>query len=56
MSYWKTDRDKEVITMTYRTVSDSSSNIITMENPNYVSVPMKVRADKEYVDMSLRPA
>ena len=36
--------------MTYRIVSDSSSNVITMENANYVSVPMKVRADKEYID------
>ena len=36
--------------MTYRIVSDSSSNIITMPDPNYISVPMKVRADKEYID------
>ena len=36
--------------MSYRIVSDSSSNVITMENPSYVSVPMKVRADKEYID------
>ena len=36
--------------MSYKIVSDSSSNVITMENPNYVSVPMKVRADKEYID------
>ena len=36
--------------MTYRIVSDSSSNVITMTNPNYVSVPMKVRAGKEYID------
>ena len=36
--------------MSYRIVSDSSSNVISMANPHYVSVPMKVRADKEYVD------
>ena len=36
--------------MTYKIVSDSSSNIITMADEHYVSVPMKVRADKEYVD------
>ena len=36
--------------MSYRIVSDSSSNVIAMANPNYVSVPMKVRADKEYID------
>ena len=36
--------------MTYKIVSDSSSNIITMADDHYVSVPMKVRADKEYVD------
>lgn len=36
--------------MTYKIVSDSSSNILTMENPNYASVPMKVRAGKEYID------
>ena len=36
--------------MTYKVVSDSSSNILTMEDPNYTSVPMKVRAAKEYID------
>ena len=36
--------------MKYRIVSDSSSNILTMEDPNFVSVPMKVRAEKEYID------
>ena len=36
--------------MTYKIVSDSSSNILTMEDPNYASVPMKVRAAKEYID------
>ena len=36
--------------MTYKIVSDSSSNILSMENPNFASVPMKVRAEKEYID------
>ena len=36
--------------MNYRIVSDSSSNIISMENPHFFSVPMKVRAEKEYID------
>ena len=36
--------------MKYRIVSDSSSNILSMEDPNFVSVPMKVRAEKEYID------
>ena len=36
--------------MTYKIVSDSSSNVITMADAHYVSVPMKVRADKEYID------
>jgi len=36
--------------MTYKIVSDSSSNIITMADEHYVSVPMKVRAEKEYID------
>ena len=36
--------------MTYKIVSDSSSNILSMENPNFASVPMKVRADREYID------
>ena len=36
--------------MTYKIVSDSSSNVITMEDPHYVSVPMKVRGDIEYID------
>lgn len=42
--------ENEVIVMTYRIVSDSSSNVITMADPNYISVPMKVRGDKEYID------
>ena len=35
--------------MTYKIVSDSSSNVITMADAHYVSVPMKVRGDKEYI-------
>ena len=36
--------------MNYRIVADSSSNVLSMENPHYFSVPMKVRAEKEYID------
>ena len=36
--------------MNYKMVSDSSSNILTMDTPHYASVPMKVRGDREYVD------
>ena len=36
--------------MNYRIVADSSSNILSMENSHYFSVPMKVRAEKEYID------
>ena len=36
--------------MNYRIVADSSSNVLSMDNPHYVSVPMKVRAEKEYLD------
>lgn len=36
--------------MNYRIVSDSSSNILSMEDPHFASVPMKVRAEKEYID------
>jgi len=36
--------------MNYRIVADSSSNILAMDNPHYFSVPMKVRAEKEYID------
>ena len=35
--------------MSYRIVCDSSSNILSMEG-NYTTVPMKVNADREYVD------
>ena len=36
--------------MSYKIVSDSSSNVLTMGNAHFASVPMKVRAEKEYVD------
>ena len=36
--------------MTYKIVSDSSSNILSMENPHFASVPMKVNTTREYVD------
>lgn len=36
--------------MNYKVVSDSSSNVLSMENAHYSSVPMKVRAEKEYID------
>ena len=36
--------------MNYKIVSDSSSNILELNDPNFASVPMKVRAAKEYVD------
>lgn len=36
--------------MNYRIVADSSSNVLSMENAHYFSVPMKVRAEKEYID------
>ena len=36
--------------MNYKIVSDSSSNILSMKDPHFASVPMKVRAEKEYID------
>ena len=36
--------------MRYIIVSDSSSNMFTMEGTEYTTVPMKVIAEKEYVD------
>ena len=36
--------------MNYKIVADSSCNIISMDNPHFASVPMKVRAQKEYID------
>ena len=38
--------------MKYRIVSDSSSNVLSMEDSRFASVPMKVRAEKEYIDDS----
>jgi len=36
--------------MNYKLVADSSSNVLSMEDIHFASVPMKVRAEKEYVD------
>lgn len=36
--------------MSYRIVTDSSSNVFSMEGGNYTTVPMKIVADREYVD------
>ena len=36
--------------MSFMIVSDSSSNVLSMGSSNYASVPMKVVADKEYID------
>ena len=36
--------------MNYRIVADSSSNVLSLDDPHYFSVPMKVRAEKEYID------
>ena len=36
--------------MKFRIVTDSSSNVLAMDGANYTTVPMKVVADKEYVD------
>ncbi len=36
--------------MTYKLIADSSSNVLSMADPCYASVPMKVRAAKEYID------
>ena len=36
--------------MNYKIVSDSSANVLTLNDPHFISVPMKVRAAKEYVD------
>ena len=42
--------------MSIRIVSDSSSNVLSMEGKNYTTVPMKVIAAKEYVDTHDLPA
>ena len=36
--------------MSFRIVSDSSSNVLSMGEANYTTVPLKVVAQKEYVD------
>ena len=36
--------------MNYRIVADSSANILSLPGENYATVPMKVTADREYVD------
>lgn len=36
--------------MSYMIVSDSSSNVLTMGTPLYTTVPLKIVAEKEYVD------
>ena len=36
--------------MNFRIVADSSCNILSMEDPNYTTVPLKIVAAKEYVD------
>ena len=36
--------------MKFRIVADSSSNVLSLPGKNYTTVPMKVVADKEYVD------
>ena len=42
--------------MNYKIVSDSSSNVLSMGTPRFASVPMKVRAEKEYIDDANCPA
>ena len=36
--------------MAFRIVSDSSSNVLSMGDVNYTTVPLKIIAEKEYVD------
>ena len=36
--------------MSYQIVSDSSSNVFSLNGANYTTVPMKVVGEKEYVD------
>lgn len=36
--------------MGFRIVSDSSSNVLSMTDSNYTTVPLKIIAEKEYVD------
>ena len=39
--------------MGFRIVSDSSSNVLSMGDSNYTTVPLKIIAEKEYVDDSV---
>ena len=36
--------------MSFMIVSDSSSNVLSMGSSNYTTVPLKIIAEKEYVD------
>ena len=36
--------------MNFRIVADSSCNVLALEDPNYTTVPLKIVAEKEYVD------
>ena len=36
--------------MSYKIISDSSSNVLSMGDVNYTTVPLKIIAEKEYVD------
>ena len=36
--------------MSFRIVSDSSSNVLSMGDSNYTTVPLKIIAEKEYID------
>ena len=36
--------------MSFLIVADSSANVLQMADPNYTTVPLKVIAEKEYVD------
>ena len=36
--------------MSFRIVSDSSSNVLTRNDANYTTVPLKIVAAREYVD------
>ena len=34
----------------FKIAADSSSNVLAMTGTDYASVPLKIRAEKEYVD------
>ena len=36
--------------MSFRIVSDSSSNVLSMGASDYTTVPLKIIAEKEYID------